>query len=454
MLTSFDWQLQKKIRVLIASADPVLAERIWAFVEQGGDTHPIGTATSGRECLEVLKNQAPDVLLITDGLPGEDVLDICREAIHIHPRIAPVILASRTRYHDTDYLHLALDTGVCDIIQVEPPYTDLRFQPIVDSILQAYNLIQERISGVGGGIGRVISLFSLKGGAGKSTIAANLATLLWGQEERRRVILADFNWRFGSLDAYVGHVAHQSVLDLIPVLDAISRTDLENIAPAVNSGLRLLPAPLDVERTDYTRDLLERDVLEDDRAGLIDNLLTRIHENRAVHVGDDQVDYLELLLKQAKIKQIVSVLARRTLQSLRRNYHYIVADTSSQIDDVTLTTLELSDLVLLVCTPDVPSVRATRAALTLLADLGINRENVAYVLNRTAKHNEVKAKDVQNLFTGYELLGEIPADFRALQPFINTGSLIVEAGREIPLTRALRRLATQLAARVPIARAA
>lgn len=454
MLTNLDWQLQKKVRVLIAADDAALTERLWAFLEQGSDTRPIGAATSGRECLEMLKDQAPDVLLISDGLPGESALDMCREAIHVHPRIASVILTQSARFRDPEYLHQALDTGVCDVIRVEPPYSDLRFQHIIDSVMQAYNLIQERLISVGGGIGRVISLFSLKGGVGKTTLAANLALLLSDQEARRRVILADFNWHFGSLDAYVGHVAQQSVLDLIPVLDSISRTDLESIALPVGDGLRLLPAPLDIERAEFTRDLLEREILEDDQAVLIDDMLMRARERRAPQIEHDQLEYLELLLKKEKIKQIVSVLARRTLQSLRRNYHYIVTDTGAQLDDVTLTTIELSDLVVLVCTPDVPGIRATRAAMTLLSELGVNRENVAYVLNRTARKAEIGAKDVRDLFTEYEMLGEIPADFGALQPFVNTGSLVAGAGIDLPLTRALAQIAERIVARSPVARAA
>lgn len=453
-MKSLDWQLQKKVRVLVASDYPGLTERLSAFLEQGHQTRPIGSVANGRECLEALKEQAPDVLMITDGLPGEDVLDICREAIHVHPHVAPIILTQTARYRDPEYLHQALDMGVCDVICVEPPYADLRFQNIIDSVMQAYNLIQERVSGVGGGIGRIISLFSLKGGVGKTTLAANLAWLLSTLEERQRVILADFNWHFGSLDASVGHVAHQSVLDLIPVLDAISRTDLESVAPPVNDRLRLLSAPLDVERVAFTRDLLERDVLEDDRATLIDELLMKVRERQGLQVAEDQVDYLELLLKKEKVKQIVSVLARRTLQSLRRNYHYIVADTGAHLDDVTLTTLELSDLVVLVCTPDVPSIRATRAALTLLEELGIHRERIAYVLNRSSRQAEIRASDVRDLFGGYPMLGEIPSDFSTFQPFVNTGALLAEAGAASPVTRAVQQLALQVAAQMPVARAA
>lgn len=454
MLTSLDWQLHKKIRVLIASDDSTLTERIWAFLEQGSDTRPIGSAASGRECLELLKNQAPDVLIIADGLPGEDVLDMCREAIHIHPRIAPIILTSQSRYRDPEYLHGALDMGICDIIQIEPPYSALRFQTVIDSVMQSYTLIQERISGVGSGIGRVISLFSPKGGVGKTTIAANLALLLAGHDERQRSMIADFNWHFGSMDAYIETVSSQSVLDLIPVLDNISRTDLESIAPPLRDGLRLLPAPLDLERAAFTRDLLERDVLEDDRSALIDQLLMSIRDGQPVRVEREQADYLELLLKKEKVKQILAVLARRTIQSLRRNYHYVVIDTATQLDDVTLTTLELSDLVLLVCTPDVPSIRATRAAMNLLGELGVQRDTIAYVINRSARHAEIRAGDIRSLFSGYELLGELPADFRSLQPFINTGSLIVEGEASSPLARALTQLAGRVVERVPVARVA
>jgi len=92
--------------------------------------------------------------------------------------------------------------------------------------------------------------------------------------------------------------------------------------------------------------------------------------------------------------------------------------------------------------------------MTLLSELGVSRENVTYVLNRTARRTEIKAKDVQGLFTGYDMLGEVPADFRALQPFINTGTLMSEARADIPLTRALRQLAAQVVERMPVARAA
>ena len=195
-------------------------------------------------------------------------------------------------------------------------------------------------------------------------------------------------------------------------------------------------------------------MLEDDRAALIDDVLVSIREGSVVHVPDNQLGFLELLLKKEKVKQILAVLARRTLQSLRRNYHYVVTDTSAQLDDVTLTTLELSDLVLLVCTPDVASVRATRAAMTLLDELGVGRDNVAYVLNRSSRRSEIRADDVRSLFTGYEMLGEIPADFSGLQPFVNTGALIAGSGREIPLTRALDKLAVRITEQMPVARAA
>jgi pilus assembly protein CpaE len=453
MLTGVDWQMQKKVRVLIAGDNSLLTERLRAFLDQGHQTQPIGVVANGRECLEVLRNRAPDVLLIVDGLAGENVLDICREAVHIHPRIAPVILAANQQHQDPKYLHQALNLGVCDVLHADPPYTDLRFQSVIDSVVQAYNLMQERINGIGGGIGRVITFFSLKGGVGKTTLAANLAWLLSTQDEQR-VMLADFNWHFGSLDATLGHVADQSILDLIPVLDGISRIDLENIAPPINDRLRLLCAPLDTERPGFTRDLIERDVLEDERSTLIDTLLTQARHGEAIHIGHSQLNFLEVLLRKEKTKQILSVLARRTIQSLRRNYHYIVTDTGTRLDDVTLTTLELSDMIVLVCTPDVPSIRATRAAMTLFAELGIAHERIVYVLNRVSRRAEIRVNDVRSLFSGYELIGEIPADFESLQPFVNCGALLAASVQGTAVTRALSQLAARVVAHMPPMRVA
>jgi Flp pilus assembly CpaE family ATPase len=95
-----------------------------------------------------------------------------------------------------------------------------------------------------------------------------------------------------------------------------------------------------------------------------------------------------------------------------------------------------------------------RAAITLLEELGVHRESIAYVLNRSTRRSEIRAADVQSLFSGYEMIGEIPADFRALQPYMNTGTLIADSAPGQPVSRALRKLAHQVAERVPVARAA
>jgi hypothetical protein len=92
--------------------------------------------------------------------------------------------------------------------------------------------------------------------------------------------------------------------------------------------------------------------------------------------------------------------------------------------------------------------------MTLLTDLGIRREHIAYLLNRTTRRAEIRPADVQNLFTGYEFLGEVPADFQTLQPYINTGALLNDVPANLPLMRSLQKITTRIAERMPIARAA
>jgi pilus assembly protein CpaE len=442
-----------RIRVLIATDDRELIERLEPYIDNHPGTSKVGLATSPRECLELIKMRKPDVLLISDSMQREQVIDVCREAPRLYARIALVILTRPENYQDFEYLHQVIDTGtIPHLLKTQPPYLDLRSQLVIDMITRAHDRIQDLIGGTGSGSGYVVSFFSLKGGVGKTTLAANLAWRLSQQAERCQVALADFNWYFGGLDEYARHNRHRSVLKLLDVLDniAIRRSDLQMVTVSINSTLSLLLAPPAEERNDYINELFLSDVLQDKRVQLVDELLDDLHSYGEVRLSGEQANYMRLLLEKLKGRQLLATLTRRTLQSLRDYHDYAILDTSTQCDDTTTAALDASDLIILVCTPDIPSIRATRAALAFLEQREIGRERIAYVLNRTRRSSDIGTLDVQELFSGYTMLAEIPAGFDELQPCLNISTFVVDSGQRKPVAQALTKLSHQVVERLNI----
>jgi pilus assembly protein CpaE len=132
------------------------------------------------------------------------------------------------------------------------------------------------------------------------------------------------------------------------------------------------------------------------------------------------------------------------LIALRAYYDTIIIDTPAALTDISLTAFEFADLILQVCTPDVLTIRRTRASLELYDGLGIPRDVVRLVLNRTSKKSEIKSEEFGLLFE-HEVIGEIPADFFFLQPYINLGVPISEATKSAPIVQSLTHIARKLA---------
>src|SRR5439155_13434566 len=118
-------------------------------------------------------------------------------------------------------------------------------------------------------------------------------------------------------------------------------------------------------------------------------------------------------------------LVGNVLKALAATHDFVVADTSPQIDAVTALAIDLSSLVLVLVTPDIPCVRRTRAALDLLDGAGYSRDKIKVVLNRASRHAEVPTPDLVASL-GYPLYAEIPDD-RAVSRAITRGVPVVMA---------------------------
>ncbi len=178
-------------------------------------------------------------------------------------------------------------------------------------------------------LGKVLAVFSPKGGVGRTTIAVNLAVAI-AQLSDGRVVLVDGNLTFGDVGVMLNLPPTRTISDLIPYTNQLDEDLIDTILATHSSGVRVLLAPPKPELAD---------LVSPEHMGLI--------------------------------------LAR-----LRELFDYVVVDTMTTLNDVTLAILDTADKVLVVTTPEIPAIKNVRSFLDTAAALGYPAEKIELILNR------------------------------------------------------------------------
>jgi pilus assembly protein CpaE len=229
---------QSPIKVFITGAANGLAE-----VREGLADHPdvelVGTAADPVKAGAKLAESAAQVILhgstATEHVPAPEV-----EAIRA-VTAAPIVLV--TSASANTLLSEALQAGIHDVVLL-PQLTD----GIVFTIKKAHSLAAGRAAGAAGKAashaeGKVVTLFSPKGGSGKTALACNLATI-FARKHERRTLLLDLDLQFGDVAIMMGIEPEKTIYDLVMARRELDSEALAGYVTAHQSGVHVLPAPL------------------------------------------------------------------------------------------------------------------------------------------------------------------------------------------------------------------
>ena len=365
------------------------------------DIDVVGAARTGEEALQMAHDTQPDVVLMDINLPDMDGIAVT-EALLREVRHAQIIMLSVNS--DPDYLRQSMRAGARDFI-AKPPSgyelissvrrwgkrahedrkVDVDRAPAGTGPMTGWAPVQR--------VGKVIVVYSPKGGVGCTTLATNLAIGL--NTDETPAVLVDTNLQFGDVSVFLNLQVKNSFLDLASRAEDIDAELAEEVLMKLDGGLRVLAAPPRPEHAD--------------------------------EVTPDQV--------------------RKVLQYLKRNFIYVVVDTHKAMDDVTLAVLDNADLLMIVATPDIPAIKDARLVFDLLAALDFPRDRVFFVLNKIDRRSGITSERVaENLKRPVE--GEIPADEKAFSEAINRGVPLLLADRTKPLGRNLLDLLATLKQRL------
>jgi pilus assembly protein CpaE len=231
--------------------------------------------------------------------------------------------------------------------------------------------------------GRVIAVFSGKGGSGVSFFGTNLAAAMGVP-----TLLVDLNLQAGDAASFLGLETKYSLADFVHNRARLDDSLMTSLVTPHSTNLAVLAAPLEA------------------------------------HEAED--------IKPQDVSEI--------LYLLRQRYECLVLDLPHTFDPVTVAALDMADDILVVLTLDIPGIRGTKRALKVFERLDYRPDKVHVVVNRWSKHIDVQLQKVE-AHLGEQLIGFVPNDYRKVMDSINLGNPLVQADPSSKITAEIKRIA-------------
>ena len=346
----------------------------------GGDALHLNSAPRVSRALEEDRNQS----LVVIG-PDIDLDSACelaeRERID-RPELGVILLRHRL---DVTALAQALRSGVREVVQADDQTA------LADAVRRSVALTQQ-LSGhgttVGGRDGKIITVFSAKGGVGKTTMSTNLAVYL--ASVGAKTLLVDLDLMFGDVAISLQLQPHGSVRDVVAMSGHLDDQGVQSVVTRhEESGLDVIAAPADPADAD----------------------------------------------------RVPSHVIIELLRVARGKYDYVIVDTPPSFTEHVLAAFDVSDLTVLIATLDIPAVKNLRIAINTLDTLGASKETRTIVLNRADAKVGLKADDVEAALKA-PISANVPNSL-TVPASVNRGVALVLDDPRNPVSLAIRDLADQ-----------
>ena len=340
-------------------------------------------------------NEAPDVELVLIGphVEIESALALAEAMRLSRPTLGVVLVRARI---DTGTLTDALRAGVRDVVKERDQ------AGISAAVLRTLELAraarQQAGMAVADGepseLGRLITVFSAKGGAGKTTLSTNLAAAL-ADGGKREVCLVDLDLAFGDVAIALQLFPAHTLSDAVPMMDSLDAQAVTALLTPHSPGLTTLVAPVEPGAAD----------------------------------------------------SIPAPLVGRVLRVLRQLFQFVVVDTPPAFTDHVLAAFDESDYVALLATLDIPALKNLKLTLETLDLLNYPRDRWRVVLNRADSKVGLQLAEVEKTLR-VPISVEIPSS-RSVPASINRGVPLVLDEPGHPVSVAIKRFAETLATGVP-----
>lgn len=390
---------KSKIKILIVDDIPETRENLRKLLFFESDIEVVGAATNGQEGVDMAQELEPDVVLMDINMPGMDGIKASELITRNLPYTQVIIMSVQG---EADYLRRSMLAGAREFL-IKP----FSSNELITSVRRVYKLSAEQRQRMNfssqqhgnTGIlstpepesaGKVIAVFSPKGGVGCSTLAINFAIALQKQADVNAVIV-DTSLQFGDISVLLNLQPKATIADLAPHAEDLDTDLVERVLTPHSSGIKALLAPPRPEMAD--------------------------------------------LVTPSSITAI--------LTKLRQLYDVIILDMYSSLHDTVISGLDEADLIVLVTTPEIPAIKSARLFFEVTDALEYPREKTHLVLNKTNPKIGIRAEDIESSIK-YTVHAQFPLDERTAISAANQGIPFVAGQPGSDLAKAVTQYAKQI----------
>ncbi len=361
----------------IVEFDPLGAESIKSALGPDAALLPGLDALTAHLELNVFE----DCVVLGPSVDQQDVFALAEEMRLRRPSLGVVMVRRRI---DTAILSDALRAGVREVIQER----DLAgLTAAVRRQREIAVRLRESVDNPEGAApqthrGRVVTVFSAKGGCGKTTLSTNLAAAI-AQSGRGSVALVDLDLAFGDVAIALQLFPTHTIADAVPIGEDLDGPSLTSLLTTHRSGLQALVAPMGPSAAET------------------------ISTDLVVHI----------------------------LELLRDEFDYVIVDTPPALDDHVLAAFDRSDVVALIATLDIPALKNLKLTLETLDLIGFSRDRLKIVLNRSDSKVGLALSEVEKTLKA-PIVAQIPSS-RDVPASTNRGVALVSDDPKHPVSLAI-----------------
>ncbi|MFY9118743.1 MAG: response regulator [Syntrophomonadaceae bacterium] len=375
----------KKIKILLVDDNDNTRASIRQLLELDDVVDIVGEAADGNEALEKAGILEPELVLMDINMPKMDGIEATRKFSQQHPHIGVILISINDEIQN---FRRAMLAGAKEYL-VKP----LSPEEISTAVRQVAELSRQKVAQGKSAEpdrpqpppndNRLITIFGTKGGVGKSVICTNLAVS--AAQQHAKVAMIDLDVQFGDLSIMVNVNPRKTIAEMMQEGEKPSREMLESYLYE-RYGVQLLSAP-------------------------------------------NKPELAEMVVPR-RVQEIFDIC--------RQEYTYTFVDTPSFIDELSLTALEQSDLILLIITLDLPTIKNVKKGIDILKSLQLlNRARLR--LNRSSGIAGIEPHDIERVLD-MKIKGEIPSDGKLVVSSLNQGIPFVRMNPKAPISKGIQSL--------------